>query len=71
VLISVLFLGAVQLLCLSIIGAYLGQIFQEVKRRPKYVVDCVIHHATAGAGADERDDAELSEATPRVATPGR
>jgi dolichol-phosphate mannosyltransferase len=71
VLVSVLFLGAVQLLCLSIIGAYLGQIFQEVKRRPQYVVDSVIHHATAGVGADERDGAELSEATPRAASPGR
>lgn len=52
VLISVLFLGAVQLLCLSIIGAYLGQIFQEVKRRPKYVLDRVIHHPSAGAARD-------------------
>jgi len=66
VLVSVLFLGAVQLLCLSIIGTYLGQIFQEVKRRPKYVVDCVIHHDTPGVGADERGDAELSEAAPPV-----
>jgi glycosyltransferase involved in cell wall biosynthesis len=71
VLVSVLFLGAVQLLCLSIIGAYLGQIFQEVKRRPKYVVDCVIHHGTPGTGADDRDDAELSEAAPLAATPER
>ena len=71
VLVSVLFLGAVQLLCLSIIGAYLSQIFQEVKRRPKYVVDCVIHHGTPAAGADERGDASLIEAAPLVVSPER
>lgn len=37
-LIAVLFLGGVQLLCLSIIGAYLGKIFEEVKGRPPFLV---------------------------------
>lgn len=46
-LIAVLFLGAVQLLCLSIIGAYLGKIFEEVKARPRFLVNDVQndHHA--------------------------
>ena len=38
-LVAVLFLGAVQLLCLSIIGAYLGKIFEEVKARPSFLVN--------------------------------
>lgn len=34
----VLFLGAIQLLSLSIIGEYLGKIFEEIKGRPQYII---------------------------------
>jgi dolichol-phosphate mannosyltransferase len=38
VIVLVLLIGGVQLLCLSIIGSYLAHVYDEVKRRPPYVV---------------------------------
>ena len=40
-LVAILLLGAVQLLCLSIISEYIAKIFEEVKARPKYIIGSV------------------------------
>jgi dolichol-phosphate mannosyltransferase len=38
IMISVLFIGGIQLICIGMIGEYLGKMFIETKERPNYVI---------------------------------
>lgn len=44
VLVVILFFGAIQLLGISVLGEYIGKIFEEVKQRPKYVVKSIVRN---------------------------
>jgi len=55
VIVLVLFMGGIQLLCLAIIGSYLAHIYDEVKRRPPYIVRDVLNHPR-GAGSHDREE---------------
>jgi polyisoprenyl-phosphate glycosyltransferase len=55
ILIVMLFLGGIQLMSLSIIGSYISHVYDEVKRRPPYVVESVFRNeepAAADAGGN-------------------
>lgn len=43
IIVIILFIGGVQLLCLSIIGSYMAHIYDEVKQRPPYIVESVLN----------------------------
>ena len=39
IIILVLFFGSFNLICLGLIGEYIGRLYEEVKSRPKFIVD--------------------------------
>ncbi len=44
VIILILFLGGIQLLTISILGEYIGKIFEEVKQRPMFIVKNILNN---------------------------
>ena len=36
------FIGGIQILCIGIIGEYLGKIYKEVKSRPKFIIETIV-----------------------------
>jgi dolichol-phosphate mannosyltransferase len=61
--IAVLFIGGVQLVCMGIIGEYVGRIYGESKRRPLYVV-------RERMGFDSKPSAGVVRVRQRVAAGG-
>jgi len=43
VILAIIYFGGVQLLTIGILGHYIGSLFDEVKKRPEYIVDEILH----------------------------
>jgi len=51
IMIAVLFIGSVQLICLGILGEYIGRVYDEVKGRPLFLIE-KIHRMDSRHGDD-------------------
>ncbi len=57
IMVAVLFLGALQLLCLGLLGEYIARIFLWTRGRPAYLV---AYDSAAGAAREPADPADLA-----------
>ncbi|HWG71346.1 MAG TPA: glycosyltransferase [Steroidobacteraceae bacterium] len=55
--VPIYFIGGIQLLCVGVVGEYLGKTYMETKQRPRYTIEKRIgeRHSARGAGADGRN----------------
>ncbi len=50
---SIWFIGGVQLLSLGLIGEYIGKIYKESKRRPRYIIEAYVNTPESGEMEDQ------------------
>jgi len=48
IMVSVLFIGGIQLISIGILGQYIARVYDEVKQRPKFVAKRLIGFAEMG-----------------------
>ncbi len=50
-MVSVWFIGGIQLIGMGLIGEYIGKIYKEVKHRPLYIVETKLRASAAPSAA--------------------
>ncbi len=56
IVVGLMFFSGVQLISIGVLGEYLGRVYEEVKQRPRYVVDEHIDHSPLSNSADTESE---------------
>lgn len=62
-ILPIYFLGGVQLFCAGVLGEYVGKIYLEIKRRPRFFIERVAEHRQPGTAAESRPRAPAARRT--------
>ena len=54
-------LGGIQLLCIGVVGGYIGKIYSEVKARPRYRIEALVEHGNPPADQENPQAGEKTE----------
>lgn len=65
-LLAILFLGGIQLICMGLLGEYIGRIYDEVRRRPLYLIH-KLHRSESQGILRYKTDKVLAEVEDSVA----
>ena len=66
ILLTILFLGGIQLICMGLLGEYIGRIYDEVRRRPLYLIH-KLHRSESQGMLRYKTDKVLAEVEDSVA----
>jgi len=59
IVLSIWFVGGVQIMCIGLVGEYIGKIYKEVKRRPKFHIEQLLR--SGWMSEDRQEEAGQSE----------
>lgn len=68
-ILPIYFLGGVQLFCAGVLGEYVGKIYMEIKRRPRFLIERIAEHdrkAGFDVKRDQRQAAARRESPPLI-----
>lgn len=58
---SIWLLGGIQLLCIGVVGGYIGKIYSEVKARPRYRIEALVEHGNPPTDQENPQAGEKTE----------